>query len=59
MTPHRRSELSPSSRAESFHARDSAVNDPSAREALDEDGWMHTGDLGVLDDEGCCRIVGR
>lgn len=28
-------------------------------EAIDEDGWMHTGDLAVLDDEGYCNIVGR
>ena len=28
-------------------------------EAVDGDGWMHTGDLGVIDDEGYCNIVGR
>jgi fatty-acyl-CoA synthase len=29
------------------------------REAIDEGGWMHTGDLAVIDDEGYCNIVGR
>ncbi|MGC1522266.1 MAG: AMP-binding protein [Steroidobacteraceae bacterium] len=29
------------------------------REAIDAGGWMHTGDLGVIDDQGYCNIVGR
>ncbi len=28
-------------------------------EVIDGDGWMHTGDLAALDDEGYCKIVGR
>ncbi|MEX2626529.1 MAG: AMP-binding protein [Ilumatobacteraceae bacterium] len=28
-------------------------------EAIDADGWMHTGDLAVMADDGYCEIVGR
>jgi fatty-acyl-CoA synthase len=35
-------------------------NNPEAtREAIDSAGWMHTGDLGTVDDEGYVNIVGR
>jgi fatty-acyl-CoA synthase len=28
-------------------------------DVLDQNGWMHTGDIAVIDDEGYCNIVGR
>jgi fatty-acyl-CoA synthase len=34
-------------------------DEEKTREAVDPAGWMHTGDLATIDDEGYCNIVGR
>ncbi|GAA3830286.1 AMP-binding protein [Nocardioides panacisoli] len=34
-------------------------DEEKTREAIDAEGWMHTGDLAVMREDGYCNIVGR
>lgn len=43
-----------------FHVMQAYLDDEAAtREAIDTDGWLHTGDLGTVDADGFVAITGR
>jgi fatty-acyl-CoA synthase len=43
-----------------YHVMKGYYQNPDAtNEAIDQDGWLHTGDLAVMDENGYCKITGR